>query len=249
MFPITPISSNVNARGGRADIMMQIAHQANSVRRTFENMPTRKTVSTATAAVAHEMASMNKKRKADAIPYESTGPRKQAAFNSTRFFHSRIAQITISNKKGTAVNESAPASLTKSQPSNPITLNASSNQIQVNNNDVVCGSGKSINDLVGNKRFRVWIDLHSKSFAKAPRAEHRQKIAGSIVNTIHACVPQGRFLSMDPHTGSWYVVGHERAVGIVLEVLQRETINRPVPTQVQSSFPEYKRKTFASMAA
>eukprot|EP00804_Cyclotella_cryptica_P011393 CCRYP_016053-RA/>CCRYP_016053-RA protein AED:0.14 eAED:0.14 QI:280/1/1/1/0/0/2/133/218 len=218
---------------------MQIAHQANSVRRAFEDVRKRNTVSTATAAVAQEMASMNKKRKSEETP---TLPSKA----STRHFHSRIAHMTRGDIKGPSI------SVPTSRPygfSSGITLNSQAYQIQVTNNDVVCGVGKSINELVGNRRFRVWIDLHSKAFAKSPRIEDRVKIARSVVHTIQSCVPQGRFLSMDPHSGTWYDVGYERAVRITMEVLSHEMMTYPTVSPVKPSGASSKRKTYVSMAA
>ena len=235
MFP-----ANGDASRGRADILMQIAHQADSVRRAFENVRTRNTVSTVTAAVAQEMASINKKRKTQETP---TLPRKA----STSHFHSRIAHMTRSDN--TRLSVSAPLTPRPCGFSNGITLNAPSHQIQITNNDVVCGSGKSINELVGNRRFRVWVDLHSKSFAKSLRAEDRLKIARSIVHTIQSCVPRGRFLSMDPHSGTWYDVGYERAVRITIEVLSHEMMMYPAISPVKPAVANSKRTTYASMAA
>lgn len=234
------LPSNGDASRGRADILMQIAHQADSVRRAFENVRTRNTVSTVTAAVAQEMASINKKRKTEDTP---TLPSKAP----TCHFHSRIAHMTRSENPPLRVS----AHLTP-RPfgfSSGITLNAPAHQIQITHNDVVCGSGKSINELVGNRRFRVWIDLHSKSFVKSPRAEDRVKIARSIVHTIQSCVPRGRFLSMDPHSGAWYDVGYDRAVRITMDVLSHEMMMYPALSPVKPTAANSKRKTYASMAA
>jgi hypothetical protein len=125
--------------------------------------------------------------------------------------------------------------------------------LEANKNDVVCGGNKITNNFVGNKRFRVWIDLHSKAFSKAPNPEDRVKIARSVVNTVQSCVPQGRFLSMNPQSGAWYDVGYEKAVEITMDVLTREVMTTMHPGALQVKPPSCatpsKPNTYASMAA
>lgn len=249
----------------RNDILMQIAQQANLVLETFQDVQPR-TVSTTTAKVAARLASMNKKRAAEG----SNGvhglyppQKRQAVMNSTRFFHSSIAHLTRTTSKSPCETETQATSNTEprkiappqipslkstcTNPSDPI------QPIQVTKNDVVIGNSKFMNDLVGNKRFRVWIDLHSKSFAKAPQEEDKLKIARSVVHTVQGCVPPGRFLALDAYTGSWNNVGYDAAVKAVMDVLRYETKTRPGAVQIKPiSSPTSaasKRMTYASMAA
>jgi len=221
-------------------IMKEIANHAATVRRTFEAHQTKRkhTVSSATAAAAHHMASLNRKRKFEnnlairattAAANIEGGAQPGFIWNrSSHTFHSPIASFTRpekkhndspsgSNSSANAINEAAP------RISDGIVLKASPQDITVSYNDVVCGKGKTTSTLVGNQRYKVWINLHKEAFAKAPYEEDRRKIACSIVNAVATSVPQGRFVSLDIHTGLWYDVGYERAAGITLETLMAET--------------------------
>ena len=262
-------ASPVNAPGltSRDDIMSQIAAQAANVRRTFEKAPSRRkhAVSSATAAAAQHMASLNRKRKFE-TDFSITDPATAAAQQqqivpppgydglvwkqSSHTFHSPIASFTRPEKSRQVSNASAPAVMTHppqqqamvmeevpSQPapaprvSDGIILNSTTGSIIVSYNDVVCGKGKTTCSLVGNQRYKVWINLHKDAFAKALDDAEKRKIACSIVNAVSSSVPAGRFLSMDVHSGMWFDVGNERAVGIIMETLYAECgmMNRQEP--------------------
>ena len=256
---LLPPTSNA-ASSARTDIMLQITQQANSVRKTFEDVKPRKAVSSSTAAAAAALASMNSKRKADESIDEQAAPtKKQATTNFSRFFHSSITHHltrTMAKSQSITTPSVTPDAIpTKVSPPTVLPTNLTSTAvkkpaepIQVTKNDVVC-AGDKINDLIGNKRFNVWIDLHSKSFSKAPRSEDQIKIARSIVNTVQACVPQGRFLSKEVRSGKLYIIDDEKAVRVTLSVLQHKTnCNGAVQVKPPSSTTT-ERKTFASMAA
>lgn len=247
----------------RNDILMQIAQQALSVRQTFQDDKPRNTVSTATAAATAQLALMNKKRAAEeTVPVLRPPSKKQALMNSTRRFHSTIAYLTTRNtsnspcKSYPVTTYTVPAAVI--QPRDPslrsaTDLNAQVQQIQVSNNDVVCGSSEYMNAFVGNRRYRVWIDLHSKSFAKAQKVEEKLKIARSVVHTVQACVPRGRFLTMDTCNGTCKEIGYENAVIISMRVLMNmtkiihgEAQLKPIPSHEAVAST---RKPFASMAA
>jgi hypothetical protein len=226
----------------RDDIMKEIANQAATVRRTFEAHQSKRknTVSSATAAAAHHMASLNRKRKFEnslviransvAVNVDRKGvvvPPDHNVWNRTsRTFHSPIASFTRPEKKRTVSVGSSSNSSTHREAaprvSDGIVLRATPRDITVSYNDVVCGKGKTTSTLVGNQRYQVWVDLHKEAFAKALYPEGRQKIARSIVNAVSTSVPQGRFLSLEVQTGLWYDVGYERAMGITLETLMNE---------------------------
>lgn len=230
----------VSPQPSRNEIMKEIAHQAATVRRTFEVHQTKKkhTVSSATAAAAHHMASLNRKRKfennlairATTAAAANIGGGAQPDFiwnTSSHTFHSPIASFTRPEKKYTTSggsNSSAnPTNAAVHRVSDGIVLKASPQDITVSYNDVVCGKGKTTSTLVGNQRYKVWINLHKEAFAKSLYQEDRRNIAYSIVNAVSTSVPRGRFLSLDIHTGLWYDVGYERAAGITLETLMAET--------------------------
>mmetsp|Transcript_14765 Transcript_14765/g.25211 ORF Transcript_14765/g.25211 Transcript_14765/m.25211 type:complete len:278 (-) Transcript_14765:93-926(-) len=264
-------SAQLNSRD---DIMAQIANQAASVRRTFEaNQTRRKNVSSATAAAAHHMASLNRKRKFEnnlamraatnaAAQMEGAAPPNNFNWNTahTRAFHSPIAGFTRPEKKhstsiGSNSSGASPAAQEVASPprvSDGIVLKASPHDITVSYNDVVCGKGKTTSALVGNQRFKVWISLYKERFAKALYEEERRNIARCIVNAVTSSVPQGRFLSLDIHTGLWYDVGYERATAITMETLMTETgmmRNHAMMHLPHGARPVSVRRTFTSKAA
>lgn len=247
----------------RDDIMQQIAVQAASVRRQFEAHPSRRkhTVSSATAAAAQHMASLNRKRKlevnlnVDGSPLPIGAPETELQRQisggsvdcvwkqSSHTFHSPIASFTRPEKARQISTSSAPAAIQTIAPvvapepevqrcssdlapprvSDGIILKSTLGELTVSYNDVVCGKGKTTSSLVGNQRYKVWIDLHKEAYAKAFYDEDRRKIAAGIVAAVTTCVPAGRFLSLDIHTGLWYDVGYGRAVGITQETLMAES--------------------------
>eukprot|EP00585_Thalassiosira_rotula_P001343 CAMPEP_0196144178 /NCGR_PEP_ID=MMETSP0910-20130528/15413_1 /TAXON_ID=49265 /ORGANISM="Thalassiosira rotula, Strain GSO102" /LENGTH=265 /DNA_ID=CAMNT_0041405773 /DNA_START=25 /DNA_END=822 /DNA_ORIENTATION=+ len=221
-------------------IMKEIANQAAAVRRTFEAHETkRKQTSSATAAAAHHMASLNRKRKFEnslIIRATAAANNNNAAepdhvwMKTSNTFHSPIASFTRPEKKhvvsvGESINNSSSLNQETMDPriSDGIILKGSPHDITVSYNDVVCGKGRTTSTLVGNQRYKVWIDLHKGAFAKAFDEYHRRKIACSIVDAVATSVPQGRFISLDVHSGLWYDLGYARAVGITLEALMDET--------------------------
>lgn len=107
--------------------------------------------------------------------------------------------------------------------SDGIVLKSNPQDITVSYNDVVCGTGKTTSSLVGNQRYKVWVNLHKETFTKALYENVRREVACSIVNAVQGSVPAGRFLSLDIHTGLWYDIGYDRAVAITLETLMAET--------------------------
>lgn len=265
----TPLTS-------RDDIMQQIASHAASVRRTFEAHHSKRkhTVSSATAAAAQHMASLNRKRKfennlvnraTDAGICDEKAAPEAIWKHKSHTFHSPIASFTrpeksrqVSNASSSRVPASIPirsVSTVRKRRATPrvsdgIVLKAFPNYITISYNDVVCGKGKTTSSLVGNQRCKVWINLHKEAFAKAFYDEDRRNIAHSIVNAVTTSVPQGRFLSLDVNSGLWYDVGYERAVGITWEMLVAES-GMMNPTRVVQSPVESPAlpRVFTSKAA
>ena len=279
----------------RDELMKQISLQAANVRRTFEtHHSTRKhAVSSATAAAAQHMASLNRKRKFENScvmrandptlasvtmdQHQDTAQELEWNKGTSQTFHSPIARFTRPEKarvvsEGSQLGSFKPAPVTSAAPTSVasvtkqqaprvfdgIILKATPSDITVTYNDVVCGKGKTTSSLVGNQRLNVWVNLHKDSFAKALYDEERQNIACNIVNAINTSVPQGRFLSLDIHSGLWYDVGYGRAVGIVMETLmtesglmdvQRGLLAQPNSQMRRASIPECIPRTFVSKAA
>ena len=226
--------------------MQQIASQAAQVRENFEASARKRqtTVSSATAAAALHMANLNKRRKleqgiinnnesdvGDGLPSLSTKGCQ---------FHSAIASFTRPEPK--KVIMAAPH-----VSDDGIKLKSYAGDIRVGPNDVIQGNGKTTQSLVGNKRYRVWIDLHSASFAKALSQEDRIHIATSVVNTVCGSKPPGRFLTMDITSGLWYEMGHESTVSMTMNALHQAAGNA---SQVKhSTHHQATQNTFVSRAA
>ncbi len=236
--------------------MKQIASQAAQVRHTFETSSKKlnTTVSSATAAAALHMANLNKRRKleksilsndeGDASPPSMASHGHGHAGNG-HYFHSAIASFTRPEPTKPIIGNPV------STISDGITLQSPLGDIVVNPNDVIQGNGKTTQSLVGNKRYRVWIDLHRAKFAKALSQEERVQIAASVVNTVQSSAPQGRFLSMDINSGLWHEMGHENAVNMTMGVLMQSIVTHPVVVQipVQQQQAVVQRKTYISRAA
>mmetsp|Transcript_4793 Transcript_4793/g.7248 ORF Transcript_4793/g.7248 Transcript_4793/m.7248 type:complete len:240 (-) Transcript_4793:63-782(-) len=233
-------------------IMKQIASQAAQVRHTFEASSKKRhaNVSSATAAAALHMANLNKRRKLEksilsndegGAPLPSTS---NGHTSNGHYFHSAIASFTRPEPKKPIIDNSS------SNISDGITVKSQAGDIVVSPNDVIQGNGKTTQSLVGNKRYRVWIDLHSASFAKALSQEERVQIATSVVNTVTSSAPPGKFLSMDITSGLWYEMGQESAVNMTMGALLHCTAaHSPVAVQMPPQQAAVQRKTFVSRAA
>jgi hypothetical protein len=229
------------------DILKQLFNQASSVRRKFEESPyyasskRKHTVSAGTAAAAQHMASLNRKRKfANRIWTASTASSyieideeallSQRSSKQARYtFQSPISRYTRLGKDPIQpqVVPSQTHPVVEAQQllqATDIILRAYPDDFTLTYNDVVCGSsGATTSSLVGNKRFRVWIDAHKSSFARSSSLHQDSQIARSVVNAVASSVPAGRFLSMDMRTGLWFDVGYERSVEFALEALASES--------------------------
>mmetsp|Transcript_18895 Transcript_18895/g.29585 ORF Transcript_18895/g.29585 Transcript_18895/m.29585 type:complete len:237 (-) Transcript_18895:3-713(-) len=230
-------------------IMKQIASQAAQVRHTFETSSKKRhaNVSSATAAAALHMANLNKRRRLEKSILnndEGVAPLPSMAGNGAsngHYFHSAIASFTRPELTKPIIDNI----------SDGITLQSPLGDIEVNPNDVIQGNGKTTQSLVGNKRYRVWIDLHSASFAKVLSNEERVQIATSIVNTVKSSAPPGRFLSMDITSGLWHEMGHDNAVNMTMGVLMQSIVAHSVVVQIpaQQQQAVVQQKTFISRAA
>lgn len=222
--------------------MQQIASQAAKVRENFESRKRQTAVSSATAAAALHMANLNKRRKLEQgiINNESDVGDLQSSLSSKgRQFHSAIASFTRSEPKTIVAAPHVS--------DNGIKLKSYAGDIRVGPNDAIQGNGKTTQSLVGNKRFRVWIDLHSASFAKAPSQDDRIHIATSVVNTVCGSKPPGRFLAMDITSGLWYEMGHDSAVSMTMNALHQAAGNAsPVK---HSTHYQAAQNTYVSRAA
>jgi len=83
-----------------------------------------------------------------------------------------------------------------------------------NENEVLCGRGRHINNHAGNVQFRNMIHSKKKEYLLAPSTKKLEKahIAASIVNDIRTMHPPGRFLMEERGTGMWFAIGVAKAM-------------------------------------
>lgn len=84
-----------------------------------------------------------------------------------------------------------------SQPSSPDHIPRKSLVIDIvpNKNDILCGRGLLYFDHVGNRRFRILVELNMGRYMKAEsNTEEKEAVVCEIMNTIRSCNPPGRFL-------------------------------------------------------
>ena len=196
----------------RDTILQQLLDQASDVRRTFEQSPSaskrKNTVSTATAAAALHMASINRKRKFESrLPSSFDSPFDSADTKSNTFQRpiSRYPTCVSTSEQTRAAMEILPKDLTY--------------------NDVVFFGPDYDTSHVGNQRFKVWIDIHKSSFAQASTRDDKTLVATSLVNTVMSSVPSGRFFSVSMHDSGttdlrYNKLGYDKSVEIVMESLR-----------------------------
>ena len=229
--------------------MKQIAIQAAQVRQTFEASSKKRhtNVSSATAAAAQHMANLNKRRKLEKsiLNNDLSVPPPPTLMSKGRHFHSAIASFTRPEPTKKIITSAKPSIC------HGITLKSQTCDIVLNPNDVVQGNsnGKTTQSLVGNQRFRVWVDLYSPSFAKALTHGERIQIAASVVNAVIGSLPQGRFLVMDINSGLWNELSYEGAVDLSMRALMKCTVPPATAVTISTQQVDVQRKTIASRAA
>lgn len=119
--------------------------------------------------------------------------------------------------------------------------------------DVLCGRGKGCAAWVGNRRFRVTIQMNKERYIEAPTKLDKSLVVDEIVKTISSASPNGGFVKKDPTTEKWYTISHKEArdkVGHAMRDAVSEKKNKrqrkkrrsvhkgkaaPVPTMTSSS--------------
>ena len=76
---------------------------------------------------------------------------------------------------------------------------------------VVCGRGKDCYEHVGNRRFRVLVDLNLEKYAAAKSKVAKSAIVMSIFDAIIEGSNNGGFVKQDPTTKRWSIVDDDSA--------------------------------------
>lgn len=96
------------------------------------------------------------------------------------------------------------------------------------NYDVICAKGKKAFNSIGNRRFRVLIDVHLQSYKDAPTKLEKTAIVNSIVEVVRGVASAG-FIKIDGD--EWIEVGdvaaREKVGQTIRDVLsQRDPVKR-----------------------
>lgn len=101
---------------------------------------------------------------------------------------------------------------------------------QPSNYDVICGRGKSCFNHVGNRRFRLTIEMHVPKYAEVSSKLEKSLIVMSIVDIVRENSPQGGFVKYNARTSRWHEVGDHLAREKVGQAL-REALHAQDPTK------------------
>ena len=98
--------------------------------------------------------------------------------------------------------------------------------------DVICGRGKECYNHVGNRRFRVSIEMVLDKYTRAETKTEKSLIVMTLVDKIRSnCGPSGGgFIRFDRKTNRWYEIGDEAAREKVGQTL-RETMTQHDPAK------------------
>jgi len=122
---------------------------------------------------------------------------------------SRVPQFTT---KGSTPLESQNSKKSRKSPlTNPTQSGIAQYITVLNENDVLLGRGKGVNDYVGNRKFRDLIKDHRQEYLGSTRGD-KTHIARHIVEAVKQLTPQGRFLKKVPNTRYWVVVEKQVAL-------------------------------------
>mmetsp|Transcript_5685 Transcript_5685/g.9892 ORF Transcript_5685/g.9892 Transcript_5685/m.9892 type:complete len:257 (-) Transcript_5685:122-892(-) len=96
--------------------------------------------------------------------------------------------------------------------------------------DVICGKGKSCFNHIGNRRFRITVELHLPRYTQSPSRVEKSSIVASIVDIVRSTGAVG-FVKRDPDSGDWYDVGdhaaREKVGQTIRDILkQRDPVRR-----------------------
>lgn len=74
-----------------------------------------------------------------------------------------------------------------------------------NNYTVLCGRGKEFFNAIGNRRFRIIVDMNLERYSNTQTKSQKSQIVSEIVEIIRGA--GGGFVKQNPKDGSWYEVG------------------------------------------
>jgi len=94
--------------------------------------------------------------------------------------------------------------------------------LNINENDVLCGRGGTINSHSGNVKFRNLVMRHKAAYKEANTRYEKMSISDEIVMAIQTTTPPGRFLK--EVEGCWVEIESEQARSKVSQALREKKI-------------------------
>jgi hypothetical protein len=163
------------------------------------------------------------------------------------------ADVPIHPRPGAQVAESKIRDGTDRYPS-PEDADSPEYITMLNENDVLLGRGKGVNDYVGNRKFREFVKTHRQEYLGSSRGDKTQ-IARQIVGQVCKLNPPGRFLKKVSNTRYWVVVESQVALEKTSQALregspqsvggdgiERKTLNKCIKEEAEAS-PKLKVNT------
>ena len=131
--------------------------------------------------------------------------------------------------------------------------NAASSQnieIEVHDNDVLCGRGGDININPGNIKYRKTVETNKRVYLTSRFKREKRIIAERIVKDIKRQSPSGRFLTRDVKDGPWREISDEKARDKVSQALRegapklREKFEQQQKPLTKSPHPMHNKEQY-----
>ena len=115
--------------------------------------------------------------------------------------------------------------MSSNHPRHPLIPPSESRTSTPHHNDVLCGSGETIDDHPGNKEYRKMVDNKTKIYLRARFKRGKRLVATGIVEQIRNLNPPGRFLMKEgKNSRIWFDIGDVEAREKVSLALQENAL-------------------------
>lgn len=115
--------------------------------------------------------------------------------------------------------------------------------------DIICGRGKGCTNWVGNRRFRVTIQMNKQRYRDAPTKVEKSKVVDEIVKTIESNSPNAGFIKQDPFTERWYKISRQQARNKVAHAMRDAVGSKDKETKRCNRRRSAQRKAKAASTA
>ncbi|KAG7374998.1 hypothetical protein IV203_014093 [Nitzschia inconspicua] len=107
--------------------------------------------------------------------------------------------------------------------------------------DVICQRGKTCDDHVGNRRFRLCVESHVEAYMSARSRQAKSDVISAVVRNIRRCTgKKGGFVMKDPKTKRWHHVDSKVARDKVGNAL-RDAVKQKLEESSQNRILGFER--------